>query len=41
VTDETSREDILSGARTALMALQLYYRGVANLGDELDRKARA
>ena len=41
VTDETSREDILSGARTALMALQLYYRGVADLGDELDRKARA
>jgi heme oxygenase-like protein len=35
VTDEKSREDVLSGARTALTALQLYYRGVADLGDEI------
>ena len=38
IIDWRSREDVLSGTRAALTALQLYYRGVADLGDELDAK---
>jgi hypothetical protein len=40
VADERDRENILSGTRMALMALELFYRGVADLGDELDRNAK-
>ena len=39
VRDEERRE-VLAGARLALQALQLFYRGVADLGDELDRKVK-
>jgi pyrroloquinoline quinone (PQQ) biosynthesis protein C len=39
IVDGRSREDVLSGTRAALTALSLYYRGVAELGDELDARS--
>jgi pyrroloquinoline quinone (PQQ) biosynthesis protein C len=36
VHTEKDREEVLSGARLAIEALQLFYRGVADLGDKLD-----
>ena len=39
VVGEKDRQEVLSGARLALQALQLFYRGVADLGDELDGKS--
>jgi len=37
VVRDEERAEVLSGARLALQALKLFYRGVADLGDELDR----
>jgi pyrroloquinoline quinone (PQQ) biosynthesis protein C len=39
VQDERDRQEVLSGARLALESLRLFYRGVADLGDEFDRAA--
>jgi pyrroloquinoline quinone (PQQ) biosynthesis protein C len=36
VHTDSDRQEVLSGARLALTALELFYRGVARLGDELD-----
>jgi pyrroloquinoline quinone (PQQ) biosynthesis protein C len=38
IHDEKDRQELLSGAKMALEALRLFYRGVADLGDELDQK---
>ena len=38
VVRDEDRQEVLAGARLALEALKLFYRGVADLGDELDRK---
>ena len=40
VFDESDRQEVLSGAKLALKALELFYRGVADLGDQLDRLER-
>ncbi len=37
LTDEKDRQEILSGMKLALTALQLFYQGVCELGDQLDR----
>lgn len=36
---EKDRQEVLAGTRLALQALQLFYRGVADLGDRLDEQA--
>jgi len=41
VHDTKDRNEILSGTKMALEALRLFYRGVADLGDELDQNLRA
>ncbi len=38
VRQEEERREVLAGARLALEALKLFYRGVADLGDRLDRQ---
>ena len=40
VHNTSDRQELLSGARMALEALRLFYRGCADLGDELDRKMK-
>ena len=37
---EKDRQEVLDGTRLALQALQLFYRGVADLGDRLDEQSR-
>ena len=37
---EKDRQEVLAGTRLALQALQLFYRGVADLGDRLDEQSR-
>lgn len=37
VANQRDRQEILSGAMLALEALKLFYRGVADLGDEIER----
>ena len=40
VSNVEDRQEVLAGTKLALQALQLFYRGVADLGDELDEKSR-
>ena len=37
---EKDRREVLDGTKLALQALQLFYRGVADLGDRLDEQSR-
>jgi hypothetical protein len=37
VHDEKTRQEILDGMKLALTALRLFYQGIAELGDQMDR----
>lgn len=41
IHNTSDRQELLTGAKMALEALRLFYRGVADLGDELDKKMQA
>jgi pyrroloquinoline quinone (PQQ) biosynthesis protein C len=37
VTEERDRQDVMSGMKLALTALKLFYQGICELGDQMDR----
>jgi len=38
VSEEKDRQDVISGMKLALTALKLFYQGICELGDEMDRR---